>query len=215
MVSSTEYVGIEVTLKYFAEDKGNRNNWLYPRCLEALRSIFEMGTLFHMSRTFNIVNLQFKWLQELLDIDFPKAGIIQGRYHQAQHIFYLPEIPQTCPIDWLTHQGSQFSVKRILFCRACNEESTCEWPLTWYRYMCSFCSGSPLISHSRYQQHSPWSGKTTNIWICPISTSDIPCIDIQYIFHPSSNFFGWHNSTSYYHQGCKWWGWWMAMWSMV
>ena len=70
-------------------------------------------------------------------------------------------------------------------------------PLTWYRYMCSFCSGSPLIFHSRCQKHSPWSWKTKNICICPISTSDIPYIDIQYIFHPSSNFCSWYNSTSY------------------
>ena len=79
-----------------------------------------------MSRTFNIVNLQFKWLKELLDIDFPKAGIIRGRDHQAQHIFYLPETPQTCPIDCLTHQGLQLSAKRILFCRTYDDESACE-----------------------------------------------------------------------------------------
>jgi len=126
MVSSSECVGIEVTLKYFAEDKGNKNNWPYPRCLEALKSIFEIGILFHMSRTSNIANMQNKWLQELLDIHFPEAGIIRGRDHQAQHIFYLPETTQTCPIDSLTHQGSQFSAKRILFCRACDEESACE-----------------------------------------------------------------------------------------
>jgi len=117
MVSSTECVGIEMTLKYFAEDKGNKNNWLYPRCLEALKSKFEMDTLFHISRTFNIMNLQFKWLQEFLDIDFPEAGIIRGRDYRAQHIFYLPETPQTpflnCPIDSLAHQGSQFGVKRF------------------------------------------------------------------------------------------------------
>ena len=69
-----------------------------------------------------------------------------------------------------------------------------------------------LIFHSRYQQYSPWSGKTKNIWICPISISDIPCIDIQCIFHSSSNFCSSYNSSSCYHQ---WWGWWMAMWSMV
>jgi len=61
-----------------------------------------------MSRTFNIVNLQFKWLQELLDIHFPEAGIIRGRDHWAPHIFYLPETPQTpflnCPIDLLARQ---------------------------------------------------------------------------------------------------------------
>ena len=49
-----------------------------------------MGILFHMSRTFNIVNLQFKWFQEFIGIHFPEAGIIQGRDYQAQHIFYLP-----------------------------------------------------------------------------------------------------------------------------
>ena len=70
-------------------------------------------------------------------------------------------------------------------------------PLTWYQYMHSFCSGSPLIFHSRCQKHSPWSWKTKNICICFISTSDIPCIDIQCIFHPSSNFCSWYNSTSY------------------
>ena len=151
-----------------------------------------MGILFHTSRTFNIANLQFKWLQELLDIHFPEAGIIRGRDHRAQHIFYLPETTQTCPIDWLTHQGSQFNAKRFLFCRTCDEESSCEYPLTWYPYMRSFCSGSPLIFHSRCQQHLPRSETTTNIWICPISTSDIPstCIDIQCIFHSSSNFCG-------------------------
>ena len=143
-----------------------------------------------MSRTSNIANLQNKWLQEFIDIDFPEAGIIRGRDHRAQHIFYLPETPQICPIDSHTHQGSPFSVKRFLFCRAYDEESAFDYPLTWYPYMRLFCSGSPLIFHSRYQQHSPWSGKTKNICICPISTSDIPCIDIQCIFHPSSNFFG-------------------------
>ena len=30
-----------------------------------------------MSRTSNIANLQFKWLQEFLDINFPDAGIIE------------------------------------------------------------------------------------------------------------------------------------------
>ena len=45
--------------------------------------------------------------------------------------------------------------------------------------MCSFWSASLLVSHSRCQQHWPRFRKTTNIWICPISTSDIPCIDIQ------------------------------------
>ena len=78
-------------------------------------SILEIGIVFHMSRTFNIANLQFKWLQEFLDIHFLETGIIRGRDHQAQHIFYLPETPQTpflnCPIDLLTHlvwKGSRF-----------------------------------------------------------------------------------------------------------
>ena len=57
---------------------------------QSSRSIFEIGTLFHMSRTSNIANLQSKWLQEFLDIHFPEAGIIRGRDHRAQHIFYLP-----------------------------------------------------------------------------------------------------------------------------
>ena len=97
---------------------------------QSSRSIFEIGILFYMSRTSNIANLQNKWLQEFLDIHFPEAGIIRGRDHWAQHIFYLPESPQTsfrnCPIDLLTHQGSQFSAKRFLFCRTCDEESACE-----------------------------------------------------------------------------------------
>ena len=38
MVSSTEYVEIEVMLKYFTEDKGNRNNRPYPYPPEALNS---------------------------------------------------------------------------------------------------------------------------------------------------------------------------------
>jgi len=84
---------------------------------QSSRSIFKIGILFHMSRTSNIKNLQFKWLQEFIDIDFPEAGIIRGRDYRAQHIFYLPETPQTpflnCPIDSLTHQGSQVSVKRF------------------------------------------------------------------------------------------------------
>ena len=57
----------------------------------------------------------------------------------------------------------------------CDKKSACEWLLTWYLYIRSFCSGSPLVFHSRCKQHSPQSGKTTNIWICPMSTSDIPC----------------------------------------
>ena len=43
---------------------------------QSSRSMFEIGTLFHMSRTSNIANLQFKWLQELIDIHFPETGII-------------------------------------------------------------------------------------------------------------------------------------------
>ena len=88
--------------------------------------MFEIGILFHMSRTSNIANLQLKWLQEFLDIHFPETGIIRGRDHRAQHIFYLPETPQTCPIDSLTHQGSEFNVKRFPFCRTCDEEFACE-----------------------------------------------------------------------------------------
>ena len=162
-----------------------------------------------MSGTFNIANLQFKWLQEFLDIHFPEAGIIRGRDHQAQHIFYLLETPQTpflnCPIDLFACQESEFNAKRFPLWRACDEESACEYPLTLDPYMGSFCSGSPLIFHSRYQQHSPRSEKTTNIWICFISTSDIPstCIDIQCTFHSSSNFCSSYNSSSCYHQWCK------------
>ena len=32
-----------------------------------------------------------------------------------------------------------------------------------------------FVLHSRCQQHSPRSEKTTNISLCPISTSDVPC----------------------------------------
>jgi len=134
----------------------------------------------------------------------------QGRDRWAQYIFYLPETLQTsflnCLIDLLTCQESEFNVKRFPLWRACDEESACEYLLTWYLYMRSFCSGSPLIFHSRYQQYSPWSGKTTNIWICPISTSDIPspCINIKCTFHSRSSFCSSHNSSSCYHQWCGW-----------
>jgi len=33
MVSGTEYVGMEVMLKWFGEYKGNKNNWPYPEAL--------------------------------------------------------------------------------------------------------------------------------------------------------------------------------------
>ena len=42
-----------------------------------MRSIFEIGILFHMLKIFNITNLQFKWLQQFLNIDFLKTGIIE------------------------------------------------------------------------------------------------------------------------------------------
>jgi len=76
--------------------------------------------------------------------------------------------------------------------------------LSWMSVHCVMfdCSGSPLIFHSRYQQQSPLSGKTIDIWIYPISTSDIPrsCIDIQCIFHSSSSFCNSYNSSSCYYQ---------------
>ena len=81
------------------------------------------------------------------------------------------------------------------------------------------CSGSPLIFHSRYQQQSPPSGKTIDIWIYPISTSDIPrsCIDdTQCTFHSSLRCCSWHNSFLLLSQVIQLLdGWWMVMWSMI
>ena len=63
------------------------------------------------------MNLQFKWLQEFLDIHLPEAGIIRGSDHQAQHIFYLPETPQTCPI-----LAEGFYTDQIVPCALCSPE---------------------------------------------------------------------------------------------
>ena len=181
---------------------------------QSLRSVFEIGILFHMSRTSNITNLQFKWLQEFLDTHFPETGIMEvwitgpSTYfiYQKLHRLLSSTVPSTClPIRGLN------LVRKC----SCFAGHVMRKPLTWYPYMLSFCSGFPLVFHSRCQQQSPRSGKTINIWICPISTSDIPrfCIDdIQCIFHSSSSFCSSYSSSSCYHQWC---GWWMAMWSKI
>ena len=218
MVSGTECVGIEATLKFFCWRQGKQEQLTVPSLswsTQSSRSIFEIGTLFHMSRTSNIANMQFKWLQEFIDIDFPEAGIIRSRDHQAQHIFWLPETPQTsflnCPIDLLIHlvwKGSRFG-----------GHVTRNPLVSNHQLSTRMCAHFVLVPpwFSRCQKHSPRSGKTANIWICPISISDIPrsCIDTQCIFHSRSSCCGWYNSSSCYHQWCKWFDWWMEMWYMA
>ena len=92
--------------------------------------------------------------------------------------FLSSMVPSTCsPISGrnLAWKGSRFGGHPWW-----DEESACEWPSTWCLYMSSFWSASPLVSHSRCQQHWPRFRETTNTWICPIFTSDIPssCINI-------------------------------------
>ena len=60
-----------------------------------------------MSRTFNIANVQLKWLQEFINTHLLETGIIRGRDHWAQHIFYLPETPD--PFPQLSHRLTRLS----------------------------------------------------------------------------------------------------------
>ena len=182
---------------------------------QSSRSIFEIGTSFHMSRAFNITNLQSKWLQESLDTNFPEPGIMEvwitgpSTYfiYQKVHRLLSAIVPSTC-----SHIRGRNLVRKC----SCFAGHVMRKPLTWYPYMLSFFSGFPLIFHSRCQQQSPRSGM---IWICPISTSDIPrsCIDdIQCTFHLSSCCCSWHNSFLLLSQVMQLLdGWWMEMWSMV
>ena len=169
-----------------------------------------------MYRTSNIANLQFKWLQELLDIDFPEAGIMEvgitgpSTYfiYQKLHRLLSSIVPLTCS-----------PIRGCNLVRKCSRFGGINPLVSNYQLSTRMCAHFVLAPpwFSRCQKHSPRSGKTTNIWISPISISDIPrsCIDAQCIFHSRSSCCGWYNSSSCYHQWCKWCGWWMAMWSMV
>ena len=140
---------------------------------QSSRSIFEIGILFYMSRTSNIANLQNKWLQEFLDIHFPEAGIIRGRDHWAQHVFWLPGTPQTsllnCPIDLLTHlvwKCSRFGGHVMRNPLVSNHHLS-------IRMGAHFVLVPPWFS--RCQKHSPRSGKSINL-LLPYLTSQDPVL---------------------------------------
>ena len=163
MVSGTECVGIEVMLKYFAEDKGNKNNW---------------STQVHIwnGHIFSCPGLLILWICNLsgcrnsLIFISPRLGLSKiGITRPSTYFIYQKLYRLHSSIVLLT--CSPIRDHNLVWKGSCHAGHVMRNPLTWYPYMHSFCSGSSLIFHSRCQQHLPWSGKNKNIWICPTSTS--------------------------------------------
>ena len=83
---------------------------------------------------------------------------------------------------------------------SCVNPIQCSFPKPILRFLS--CN---ILDVIRCQQYWSQFGNTTNICICPISTSDIPSfyINIQCTFHSSSSFCISYNSFSCYYYWCK------------
>ena len=64
---------------------------------QSSRPIFEIGILFHMSRTSNVKNLQFKWLQEFLDINFLRLGSSEVGITRPRTYFIYQKLHRLVP----------------------------------------------------------------------------------------------------------------------
>ena len=145
MVSGTECVGMDVMLKCFAGDKGNKNNWSYPRRLEALNprgpysNMHLSCALFHMSG-----NCESTTQVAALVTHFPKTCVIETWIIRPSTCFinhklcrFLSSIVlSTCsPISGrnLVWKCSRFGGHPW-----CEEGFSCEWLWNWCLYMRSF-----------------------------------------------------------------------------